>query len=228
MEQRTVGLGKNQHFGFRPDRRKAATLVLMLVLVAAPACRRCPENCDDGDACTTDDCSKATEYGCRHVPIQPCDGNRVCEEGEFGRSSDCPDCDDGKGCTVDGYNFRARACTHDPVVPCCGNGVCEPSENLYSCVADCREGMTKLISGRKYRFRLNERYQFELRQIELTSIWDRSVVASVTLDTQRIGLKIDRGTVGRVLGIGIEVLDVEFDLDPSLRSALLRFHDGGQ
>ena len=41
-----------------------------------------------------------------------CDGNLICEEGEYPGSSDCPDCDDGDKCTWDGYNFSKGTCEH--------------------------------------------------------------------------------------------------------------------
>jgi hypothetical protein len=74
----------------------------------------------------------------------PCDGNGVCEEGEYPDSDDCPNCDDENSCTDDLYNYtygNASGCYWETIVPCCGNGVCENEtglpENHTNCPADC-------------------------------------------------------------------------------------------
>lgn len=191
-------------------------------LITASSCHRCPQSCDDGNACTTDTCSEQTSYACLHSPITPCDGNTICEQGEFGRSSDCPSCDDGKPCTTDDFDVQGKVCRHEVQSPCCGNGTCEESEGLYECVEDCRTGIPTLQADKEYRVALKERYQFNLRQIELSSIWDNAIVADVILDTQNIGMRIDRGQTQSILGIGIRVLDVSYDLEPEKRSARIR------
>lgn len=58
---------------------------------AAQAGPSCPESCDDGDECTNDHCSPATNFECEHDPVIPCCGNAVCERDEDPDS--CPgDC----------------------------------------------------------------------------------------------------------------------------------------
>ncbi|MBW2968525.1 hypothetical protein KY304_00405 [Candidatus Woesearchaeota archaeon] len=39
----------------------------------------CPQGCDDYNACTKDECINGI---CKHTPITPCCGNRICEQGE--------------------------------------------------------------------------------------------------------------------------------------------------
>jgi len=60
--------------------------------------KACPSSCDDGNPCTRDYCSFATNYGCRHDPITPCCGNGICESGENCEtcSQDCGECKLGK------------------------------------------------------------------------------------------------------------------------------------
>lgn len=58
---------------------------------AAQAGASCPESCDDGDECTNDHCSQATNFECEHDPVIPCCGNGVCKHDEDPDS--CPgDC----------------------------------------------------------------------------------------------------------------------------------------
>ncbi|MFH1065516.1 MAG: hypothetical protein V1734_03360, partial [Nanoarchaeota archaeon] len=53
--------------------------------------KNCPANCDDTTLCTTDSCSEATSFECKHEPITPCCGNSICEIGEGFKScsADC-------------------------------------------------------------------------------------------------------------------------------------------
>lgn len=52
--------------------------------------RECPDSCDDGDPCTSDHCSQATNFECRHDEITPCCGNGECEESEE-IANECPE-----------------------------------------------------------------------------------------------------------------------------------------
>ncbi len=89
------------------------------------------EQCDDGRACTTDDCDPA--IGCGHLPLPngtPCDDATVCNGTErctdgFCRAGPPPDCDDGNGCTADACDALA-GCTHAPAVgaPCDDGDAC--------------------------------------------------------------------------------------------------------
>ena len=37
----------------------------------------CPASCNDGNICTEDICSKATDYECKTQPIANCCGNKI-------------------------------------------------------------------------------------------------------------------------------------------------------
>jgi subtilisin family serine protease len=78
-----------------------------------------PSDCDDGDACTNDDCVSGA---CVFTPSSPCCGNGSCESGEDCNScsSDCVSGTTGSGAV-------------------CNNGICEAGdgEDCVSCPADC-------------------------------------------------------------------------------------------
>jgi len=81
-----------------------------------------PLDCDDGIACTLDDCQLSMNL-CIHQP----------------RDSEC---DDSYPCTLDRCDpddpdADAAGCVSEPIAPCCGDGVCESPEDACSCVADC-------------------------------------------------------------------------------------------
>jgi hypothetical protein len=95
----------------------------------------CP-SCDDGDACTDDQCGAGTNYSCEHTTIAPCCGNGICEEPETPStcSDDCPACNAAK-CVRASYDYTAQRCVTEPITPCCGNGICESTETR--CIEDC-------------------------------------------------------------------------------------------
>src|SRR3989338_3207671 len=88
----------------------------------------CPASCDDGNACTEDICSEATNYKCEARPIANCCGNKTCElpENYEGCFADCPTCDDNNKCTDDSFDYHAQKCINAPDLEsaCCGNTVC--------------------------------------------------------------------------------------------------------
>ncbi len=98
----------------------------------------CPA-CDDMDPCTRDVCGSSTNYECRHENIIPCDGNDLCELGEYPLSDDCPSCNDQNDCTKDGYDYEISRCTFDEIQPCCGNDHCERGETFVDCPKDCKQ-----------------------------------------------------------------------------------------
>ncbi|TAL58450.1 MAG: hypothetical protein EPN86_00085 [Nanoarchaeota archaeon] len=128
---------------------KKALLIFILILVGSlifiSACaivkkvipKHCPSSCDDNNACTTDICNKDSGYLCVNSPITPCNGNGICEQGEYNKSADCPSCDDSNTCTTDQFSYESGKCVHDSIPNCCGNGKCENSETSLSCPADC-------------------------------------------------------------------------------------------
>ncbi|MCK5283407.1 MAG: hypothetical protein KAK00_08425 [Nanoarchaeota archaeon] len=126
-------------------------------LVSCPKERpRCPESCDDNDNCTVDRCSAVTDYKCVYEEAIPCDGNDVCEEGEFPWSADCPNsCDDNNGCTSDIYNYQLGKCSYEPITPCCGNDDCETGETYVNCYLDCEQ----LLELKVTRYEKRQRFE---------------------------------------------------------------------
>jgi hypothetical protein len=57
-------------------------------------------------------CQRLEMESCECLTEFDCDGNLICEEGEYPDSGDCPDCDDQDNCTEDGYNFSTESCEH--------------------------------------------------------------------------------------------------------------------
>jgi hypothetical protein len=97
--------------------------------------KKCPLSCDDGNKCTIDYCSPATNYECKHEEIRPCCGNGICETGESFQS--CPD-----DC---------------PLTYKIGNGICEPGEinaiygmGCIDCISACNNDHTEMCVGQKY------------------------------------------------------------------------------
>jgi len=95
----------------------------------------CPEECDDKKDCTEDTCGPETNFTCSFMPIVPCNGNKVCERGEIGNSTDCPDCEDNYPCSEDVFNFKTQECGNFDFAPCNGNSICEKGE--YDNSTDC-------------------------------------------------------------------------------------------
>ncbi len=42
---------------------------------------KCPDSCDDKNPCTSEGCSKNTNYTCEYIAV-PCCGNKICDSGE--------------------------------------------------------------------------------------------------------------------------------------------------
>jgi hypothetical protein len=97
-----------------------------------------PEFIEDCTSCsiTCGSCQDTDLQNCVCLNITPCSGNFMCEYGEYGISSDCPDCNDENQCTDDYYNYTAQSCYYEEITPCCGNGICEELEN-GNCTQDC-------------------------------------------------------------------------------------------
>lgn len=112
-------------------------IVIILSIVVLTGCTTCPESCDDGNKCTEDFCSEQTNFTCVNKIITPCDGNKICEVGEFLVSTDCPTCDDSNPCTNDSYSFDNNTCIHIEFAPCVGNDICEEGEYPSIDCPDC-------------------------------------------------------------------------------------------
>ncbi len=78
----------------------------------------CPKSCDDFDSCTNDFCSSETGYKCMNTVKLNCNGNKICESGEYGTSTDCPICDDKNKCTADSYDAVSNQCLHVDMKGC--------------------------------------------------------------------------------------------------------------
>jgi hypothetical protein len=104
----------------------------------------------------------------------------------------------------------------------CGNSICELEEDLYSCPIDCKEAIPTLESDKEYTIRMNERYQFEFRQIELGTILDDSIIVNVKFDTFSIGQRIDVGSLMNVQGILITLVKVHFEIENEKRFAVIK------
>lgn len=109
---------KLKHFKFNWWKKSiviiAVILLFFLINLAIP---NCPKSCDDSKQCTEDFCNFGTGFKCLNVVKLNCEGNNICEEGEYG-TSDCPNCDDGKKCTVDSYDYGAKKCIHIKMKGC--------------------------------------------------------------------------------------------------------------
>lgn len=88
--------------------------------------------------CDASRCEELDEESCECVTVLFCDGNGICEDGEYPWSGDCPDCDDNDPCTHDSYDYSGY-CDHQSFSPCCGNMECEEGEDEDSCPDDCLE-----------------------------------------------------------------------------------------
>ena len=101
---------------------KRIILIFLVLIIFLTSCSnkiglfdRCPKSCDDSNSCTNDVCSKETNYVCVNQKITPCDGNGICEKGEFETSLDCPKCDDQNICTDDSYDFDSQKCINNDI-----------------------------------------------------------------------------------------------------------------
>lgn len=95
------------------------------------------EQCDM--ECDFTKCEVLDEEECECKISLFCDGNGICEPGEYPGSEDCPECDDGDPCTQDSYDYELSSCAYESIFPCCGNMECEEGETEESCPDDCLE-----------------------------------------------------------------------------------------
>ncbi|NMB73556.1 MAG: hypothetical protein GYA21_00340 [Myxococcales bacterium] len=100
------------------------------------------ENCDDGNACTTDTCQDGV--GCVHLPnTAACDDGDACTTSDACTQGACRggpalSCDDGNGCTDDACD-PASGCTHAfNTAPCDDGDACTGSDACAQ--GSCRGG----------------------------------------------------------------------------------------
>lgn len=149
-------------FGTASQQLQSTTDAWLAVGVgAAPGCT-IPDDCNDGNACTTDSCNAGV---CSNIPMD-CDAGSLCTTDSCNAGTGlCSyvaiDCDDGDECTADSCD--AGGCSNDVVVFCddtlfCTTDSCNPatgecviSDNLCSdgnsCTIDsCDEGNNDCVN----------------------------------------------------------------------------------
>ncbi len=89
--------------------------------------------------CDPTECKSLDVENCGCVIVLFCDGNGICEHGEYPGSPDCPVCNDNDPCTQDYYDYGLKYCVYDATLPCCGNLECEGDEDDDNCPNDCLE-----------------------------------------------------------------------------------------
>jgi hypothetical protein len=96
----------------------------------------CPTSCRT--------CQKLS--GCRCVTLLDCDGNGICEQGEYPDGVDCEPCPEDTECTSYSFDFSVQLCI--PEDTCCGNGACDNDETEETCPQDCfqEEGDITILS----------------------------------------------------------------------------------
>ena len=104
-------------FGWREKSVLIIGIILLFVLINL-IIPECPKSCDDDKLCTNDFCSDETGFKCMNTVKLNCDGNGICETGEYDKSSDCPNCDDGNKCTADSYDGTSKQCIHTEMKGC--------------------------------------------------------------------------------------------------------------
>lgn len=102
-----------------------------------------PEDCDDLDACTTDDCTGGT---CSNTPVD-CNDNDACtadscDPGTGACLNTAISCDDGDACTADSCDPVTGCENTFPVCGLVGDGCCGPDCNAAN-DADCLDCVAK-------------------------------------------------------------------------------------
>jgi hypothetical protein len=110
-----------------------------------PECQ-VPSDCDDGDACTNDLCTKALV--CSH-PALTCDDNDACTVDTCDPASGCKNktapCDDDIDCTIDKCD-AANGCKHTPDDDACDDDKvctddkCDKAKGCVNATTDCDDG----------------------------------------------------------------------------------------
>ena len=117
-------------------------------------------NCDDGNACTADDCGGAA--GCDSAPAvegascddgDGCTGGDVCAQGVCKAGAE-KDCDDGDACTADSCDAGTGACVSTAIAgcgeACASDSDCQPDTNpctVAFCDAAAKTCSVKAASG---------------------------------------------------------------------------------
>ncbi len=101
-----------------------------------PEAAECPNSCGT--------CQKLS--GCKCVTLLDCDGNGICEQGEYPDGVDCEPCPDDTACTSYRFDYSVQLCI--PEDTCCGNGLCDNDETEETCPQDCfqEDGDIRILS----------------------------------------------------------------------------------
>ena len=111
-------IGRLKHFEINLWKKAIAiVLIVLLSILINWIIPECPASCNDNNSCTNDFCSKETSYKCMNTLKLNCNGNSICESGEYG-TSDCPSCDDNNKCTADSYDVGAKKCINIEMKGC--------------------------------------------------------------------------------------------------------------
>ncbi len=103
-------------------------------------------DCNDGVACTLDDCYSVTD-ACRHIPVDEacddavfCNGVETCDVLLGCQPASADPCDDGVGCTIDTCDDVTDTCTNTPDDAACDDGqYCNGAETC-DVLLDCQAG----------------------------------------------------------------------------------------
>ncbi|MGV8125770.1 MAG: hypothetical protein ACP5PV_00985 [Methanothrix sp.] len=113
---------------------------------------RC-EDCDDGNACTTDSCDPLT--GCSHAAVD-CNDNNACTTDTCDPATGCShaamDCKDNDACTTDSCD-PATGCSH-AAVDCkdndaCTTDTCDPVNGCTNVLVECDDGNESTEDSRR-------------------------------------------------------------------------------
>ncbi|MBN2498470.1 MAG: FG-GAP repeat protein [Deltaproteobacteria bacterium] len=114
------------------------------VVIGGQSCSQDAE-CDDGVACTADDCIESAGR-CRHEPDDAlcsnglfCDGRERCAPGH-GCQAGVDPCDDRVGCTQDSCDEGMQSCAHVPDDALCSNGLFCDGEETCDAQRGCLAG----------------------------------------------------------------------------------------
>ena len=101
-------------------------------------------DCDDGVACTIDNCDEVTD-SCGSVESDAlcdngffCDGMEICDIAAGCQTGSPVDCDDAVGCTIDGCDEALRTCVNAPNPAVCDDGITCNGIEVCDLVLDCQ------------------------------------------------------------------------------------------
>ncbi len=118
---------------------------------------------------TCPQCTALNADKCECETVLFCDGNGICEEGEYSNSRDCPECDDGDANTMDTYNYTTKHCVHVPRANTIGD------TNQTHNISTSEENKTQTIIITEIMYDSLERYDQHGEFIEIYNPTGREV-----------------------------------------------------